>query len=72
MVTLLLKKPILRQEKSYQPRKNFNWSHPIVYFAGKKIGWSYLSEKDSKETFEAFKRVFNSLKNNQKMVLNLK
>ena len=40
------------------------------YFAGKKIGWSYLSEKDSKETFEAFKRVFNSLKRQSKDGIN--
>jgi len=52
--------------KSYQPRKNYKWSHPIVYFAGKKIGWSYLCEKDSKETFEAFKKVFYSLKKKSK------
>ena len=56
----------IEARKSYQPRKNFNWSHPIVYFAGKKIGWSYLSEKDSKETFEVFKKIFNSLKKQAK------
>ena len=52
--------------KSYQPRKNFNWSHPIVYFAGKKIGWNFINEKDSKESFEAFKKVFNNLKKDAK------
>ena len=56
--------------KSYQPRKNYKWSHPIVYFAGKKIGWSYLCEKDSKETFEAFKKVFYSLKRQSKDGIN--
>ena len=60
----------IEARRSYQPRKDFNWSHPIVYFAGKKIGWSYLSEKDSKETFEAFKKVFNSLKGQSKDGIN--
>ena len=53
-----------------QPRKDFNWSHPIVYFAGKKIGWSYLCEKDSRETFEAFRKVFYSLKKQAKDGIN--
>ena len=48
--------------KSYQPRKEFEWSHPIVYYAGKKIGWNTLNEKDSKENFRTFKKIFNSLK----------
>ena len=56
----------IEARKSYQPRAEFEWSHPIVYFAGKKIGWSYLSEKDSKETFEVFKKIFNSLKKQAK------
>ena len=48
--------------KSYQPRKEFEWSHPIVYYAGKKIGWNTLNERDSKENFSAFKKIFNTLK----------
>ena len=48
--------------RSYQPRASYNWSHPIVYFVGKKIGWNIINEKDSKENFNAFKRIFNSLK----------
>jgi len=47
-----------------------SWSHPIVYFAGKKVGWSYLSEKDSKEAFEVFKKIFNSLKRQAKDGIN--
>ena len=53
----------IEARKSYQPRIEFNWSHPIVYFAGKKIGWNNLNEKDSKENFNAFKKIFNNLKN---------
>ena len=52
----------IEARKSYQPRKEFNWSNPIVYFAGKKIGWNTLNEKDSKENFRTFKKIFNSLK----------
>lgn len=48
--------------RSYQPRASYNWSHPIVYFVGKKIGWNIISEKDSKENFNTFKHIFNALK----------
>ena len=52
----------IEARKSYEPRKEFNWSNPIVYYAGKKIGWSSLNEKDSKENFNNFRKVFNFLK----------
>ena len=48
--------------RSYQPRASYNWSHPIVYFVGKKIGWNIINEKDSKENFNTFKHIFNALK----------
>jgi hypothetical protein len=48
--------------RSYQPRVSYNWSHPIVYFVGKKIGWNIINEKDSKENFNTFKHIFNALK----------
>ena len=48
--------------RSYQPRASYNWSHPIVYFVGKKIGWNMINEKDSKENFNTFKHIFNALK----------
>ena len=53
----------IEARKSYQPRIEFNWSHLIVYFTGKKIGWNSLNEKDTKENFNAFKKIFNNLKN---------
>ena len=48
--------------RSYQPRKEFDWSHPIIYFVGKKIGWNILNEKDSNQTFLIFKKVYTSMK----------
>jgi hypothetical protein len=48
--------------RSYQPRASYNWSHPIVYFVGKKIGRNIINEKDSKENFNTFKHIFNALK----------
>ncbi len=47
--------------KSYSPRREFPWSHPIVYFAGKKTGWSSLNEKGRKEIFYDFRRNYERL-----------
>ena len=33
-----------------------------MYFAGKKIGWSLLEEKNSKELFFAYKKTYLKLK----------
>ena len=52
----------LEARRSYQPRKKFNWSHPIVFYTGKKVGWDILNESDTKETFTLFKNTFISLK----------
>ena len=52
----------IEARKSYQPRKSYSWSHPIVYFAGKSVGWNQINEKNSNENFNTFKKVFNSLK----------
>ena len=52
----------IEARKSYAPRTEFPWSHPIVYFSGKKLGWNVLDEKDTKELFFAFKRIFLNLK----------
>ncbi len=54
----------IEARKSFPPRQQYPWSHPIVYFAGKKIGWKLLDERDSKELFHSFKKVFNTLKEN--------
>ena len=52
----------LEARRSYQPRKKFNWSHPIVFYTGKKVGWDVLNERDTRETFTLFKNTFISLK----------
>ena len=52
----------LEARRSYQPRKKFNWSHPIVFYTGKKVGWDILNERDTKETFTLFKNTFISFK----------
>ena len=52
----------IEARKTYSPRANFNWSHPIVYFAGKKTGWNILDEKDNKEAFMSFVKIYSKFK----------
>ena len=54
----------IEARKSFSPRQQYPWSHPIVYFTGKKIGWNLLDERDSKELFHSFKKTFNRYKKN--------
>lgn len=54
----------IEARKSFSPRQQYPWSHPIVYFTGKKIGWNLLDERDSKELFQSFKKIFNRYKEN--------
>ena len=45
---------------SFSPRKSYPWSHPIVYFAGKKIGWSNLNLTNSASKAQ-FRNVYKKL-----------
>jgi len=45
---------------SFSPRKLFPWSHSIVYFAGKKIGWSNLNLSNSASKAQ-FIRIYKKL-----------
>jgi hypothetical protein len=52
----------IEARKSFSPRTSYNWSHPVVYFSGKKVGWNLLDERDSKELFSAFSRTYIKMK----------
>ena len=51
----------IEARKSFSPRKKYNWSHPIIYFAGKRTGWNFLNEKDGRDIFYEFKKNYNNL-----------
>ena len=43
--------------------KFFDLKSPgILLETGKKIGWNFIDEKDSRELFSSFKKIFNKLK----------
>ena len=57
-----LEEAYFEARRSYQPRKDFNWTHPIVYFAGKKTGWNILDEKNSNQSLQVFRKNYMYLK----------
>lgn len=44
-----------------QPKREFNWSHPAVYFAGKATDWFFLGSESEKMVFPIFKRNYELL-----------
>ena len=51
----------IEARRSFSPRKKYNWSHPIIYLAGKKTGWNFLNEKDGRDVFYDFKKNYEHL-----------
>ena len=51
----------IEARKSFSPRKKYNWSHPVIYLAGKKTGWNFLNEKDGRDIFYDFKKNYEHL-----------
>jgi len=43
------------------PKLEFNWSHPIVFFAGKDTGWHFLQQNPESQTYPVFKEHYKSL-----------
>jgi len=54
------------------PKIEQNWSHPIVYFAGKETGWHFLQHNAEYVAFPIFKEHFNSLSEQVRTGLKLK
>ena len=51
----------IEARKSFSPRKKYQWSHPIIYLAGKKTGWNFLNERDGRDIFYDFKKNYEEL-----------
>ena len=43
------------------PKKDFNWSHPIVYYAGRASDWFYLANTPEEQAFPVFKHNYELL-----------
>lgn len=47
--------------QSGTPKREQNWSHPVVYWAGKQSGWHYLSSTSESQAFPVFKEKYQRL-----------
>jgi len=47
-------------QKSSSPRQSFPWTHPIIYWAGREIGWDLINSQNN-NTFQAFSKTYMRL-----------
>ena len=45
------------------PKKEFNWRHPAVYFAGRATDWFFIANEPEEKVFPVFKRNYDLLLN---------
>ncbi|MGB0503109.1 MAG: replication protein P [Thalassolituus sp.] len=43
------------------PKKEFQWSHPAVYFAGRATDWFFIANETEQKAFPVFKRNYDLL-----------
>jgi len=51
----------IEAQKSSSPRQNFPWTHPIVYWAGREIGWDLINSQNNNNAFQAFSKTYMRL-----------
>ena len=51
----------IEAQKSSSPRDSFPWTHPIIYWAGKEIGWELINSPNNTNTFQAFSKIYMRL-----------
>ena len=51
----------IEAQKSSSPRQNFAWTHPIVYWAGREIGWDLINSQNNNNAFQAFSKTYMRL-----------
>lgn len=44
--------------KSYDPHVSFKWTHPIIYFAGKKVGWNNFHDQQKTLVMHKFRNYY--------------
>jgi len=47
----------IEAQKSSSPRQSFPWTHPIIYWAGREVGWELVNSQNG-NTFQAFSKTY--------------
>ena len=50
----------IEAQKSSSPRQSFPWTHPIIYWAGREIGWELINSQNN-NTFQVFSKTYMRL-----------
>ena len=48
----------IEAQKSSPPRQSFPWTHPIIYWAGKEVGWELINSPSNSNIFQAFSKIY--------------
>ena len=52
----------IEAQKSSSPRKSYPWSHPVVYWAGREMGWDVLNNSQkNNDSFEIFTKIYRRM-----------
>ena len=50
----------IEAQKSSSPRQSFPWTHPIIYWAGREIGWELINSQNN-NAFQVFSKTYMRL-----------
>jgi hypothetical protein len=50
----------IEAQKSSSPRQNYPWTHSIVYWAGREVGWELINSQNN-NVFQAFSKTYMRL-----------
>ena len=53
----------IEAQKSSAPRKEYNWTTPIIYWAAREVGWDIINSSNNPNTFKLFSKVYARLAN---------
>ena len=52
----------IEAQKSSSPRKSYPWSHPVVYWAGREMGWDILNNSQkNNDSFEIYAKIYRRM-----------
>ena len=48
----------IEAQKSSSPRQSYPWTHPIIYFAAREVGWELINSPNSTNVFQVFSKIY--------------
>ena len=51
----------IEAQKSSSPRQRYPWTHPIIYWTGREVGWELINSQNNTNTFHVFSKTYMRL-----------